>query len=85
MISHLAAAVAWMIGQALSFLPNGTSSPLSIEQSGWGALVDGIAIMGEFVNLSVLAQCLGMLFAWRLVWLVYRGWIIVLHAIPLLG
>jgi hypothetical protein len=47
--------------------------------------VNGLAILGLFVDLPFMFACIGVVLAWKLIFLVYRIWRLVLEAIPMMG
>lgn len=72
---------------AQHWLPVAANNPLGIlassgDPSPW---VDGMGIVGLFVDLPFLFAVLGVLMAWKGVWLLYRLWRTLLEAIPMAG
>lgn len=87
----LAHVLASFIGAVMDWIfPHTTASGAHSLWSGLphnllGAIVNACAIFGLFVDLPVFFYCLGFLFSWRLIWLVYHVYRSIKDAIPFVG
>lgn len=79
----LGGVVDWIFPSAASAAANGLWS--SLPHNVVGAAVAACAVFGLFIDLPLFFGCVGVLLTFRSIWLVYRVYMTIKQAIPVVG